>query len=95
MNYEQGLDDQVVPHQMTDYVARILPRVVMHKLPDEGHFSYFFFCEECHRQMFLTIFGSPQGPLENSSDAPTEDDGEQEATNLGEEEATNLDLAAQ
>lgn len=77
----QGLDDHVVPHQMTDYVARILPRVVVHKLPDEGQFSYFFFCDECHRQMFLTILGSPQGPLEENIDAPTEDDGEQEAAN--------------
>lgn len=83
----QGLDDQVVPHQMTDYVARILPRVVVHKLPDEGHFSYFFFCDKCHKQMFLTIFGSPQGPLEESIEALTEDDGEQEAA--------NLDLAAE
>ncbi|XP_060201607.1 uncharacterized protein LOC132630091 [Lycium barbarum] len=83
----QGLDDQVVPHQMTDYVARILPRVVVHKLPDEGHFSYFFFCDECHRQMFLTIFGSPRGPLEESIEAPMEDDEEQAAT--------NLDLAAE
>ncbi|KAJ8532868.1 hypothetical protein K7X08_015757 [Anisodus acutangulus] len=78
----QGLDDQVVPHQMTDYVARILPRVVVHKLPDEGHFSYFFLCDECHRQMFLTVFGSPQGPLEDNNEAPTEGDGEQETTNL-------------
>ncbi|KAK4353329.1 hypothetical protein RND71_028847 [Anisodus tanguticus] len=83
----QGLDDQVVPHQMTDYVARILPRVVVHKLPDEGHYSYFFLCDECHRQMFSTIFGSPQGPLEDNNEAPTEDDGEQETT--------NLDLAAE
>ncbi|KAF3632714.1 putative mitochondrial import inner membrane translocase subunit TIM14-2-like [Capsicum annuum] len=77
----QGMDDQVVPHQMTDYVARILPSVVVHKLPDEGHFSYFF-CEECHRKMFLTIFGSPQGSLEESIEAPTEDYGYQEAANL-------------
>ncbi|MCD9641055.1 hypothetical protein HAX54_026871 [Datura stramonium] len=83
----QGMDDQVVPPQMTDYVARILPRVVVHKLPNEGHFSYLFFCDECHRQMFQTIFGSPQGPLEESTEAPTEDDGEQEAA--------NLDLAAE
>lgn len=72
---------------MTDYVARILPSVVVHKLPNEGHFSYFFFCDECHRQTFLTIFGSPQGPLEESIEAPTEEDGEQEAA--------NLDLAAE
>ncbi|PHT65800.1 hypothetical protein T459_30225 [Capsicum annuum] len=78
----QGMDDQVVPHQMTDYVARILPRVVVHKLPNEGHFSYFFFCEECYRKMFLTIFESPHGPLEEIIEAPIEDYGYQEAANL-------------
>lgn len=60
----QGMDDQVVPPPMTDYVARLLPRVTVHKLPEEGHFSYFFFCNECHRKIFSTLFGSPQGPLE-------------------------------
>ncbi|KAF3679002.1 hypothetical protein FXO38_02970 [Capsicum annuum] len=78
----KGMDDQVVPHQMTDYVARILPRVVVHKLPNEGHFSYFFFCEECYRKMFLTIFESPHGPLEEIIEAPIEDYGYQEAANL-------------
>ncbi|XP_047316487.1 uncharacterized protein LOC124920118 [Impatiens glandulifera] len=55
----QGLDDQVVPPSMIDYVTRVLPNVVVHKIPNEGHFSYFFLCDECHRQIFLTLFGSP------------------------------------
>lgn len=59
----QGTDDRVVPPSMTDYVARVLPSTVVHKLPDEGHFSYFFFCDECHRHIFTTLFGNPQGSL--------------------------------
>lgn len=61
----QGMDDQVVPPSMTDYVARVLPSAVVHRLPNEGHFSYFFFCNECHRNIFTTLFGIPQGPLSN------------------------------
>ncbi|KAJ0088436.1 hypothetical protein Patl1_32048 [Pistacia atlantica] len=60
----QGMEDQVVPPSMTDYINRVLPAAVIHKLPYEGHFSYFFFCDECHWQIFSTLFGSPQGPLE-------------------------------
>ncbi|XP_052175674.1 uncharacterized protein LOC127790291 isoform X2 [Diospyros lotus] len=70
----QGMDDQVVPPSMTDYVARVLPSAVVHKLPDEGHFSYFFFCDECHRQIFSTLFGSPQGPLEITEQPQLEGD---------------------
>ncbi|XP_047336176.1 uncharacterized protein LOC124939777 [Impatiens glandulifera] len=55
----QGLDDQVVSPSMFDYVARVVPSIIMHKLPDEGHLSYFFLCDECHRQVFLTLFGTP------------------------------------
>lgn len=35
----------------------------MHKLLYHGHFTYFYFCDECHRQIFTTVFGDPQGPL--------------------------------
>ncbi|XP_059646924.1 uncharacterized protein LOC132293450 isoform X2 [Cornus florida] len=62
----QGMDDEVVPPSMTDYVARILPKAIVHKLPGEGHFSYFFLCDECHGHMFSTLFGSPQGPVEST-----------------------------
>ncbi|BBH04922.1 alpha/beta-Hydrolases superfamily protein [Prunus dulcis] len=60
----QGMDDKVVPPSMTDFVHRILPGVAVHKLPYEGHFTYIYFCDECHRQIFTTLFGTPQGPLD-------------------------------
>lgn len=56
------MDDLVVPPTMTDYISRVLPNAIVHKLPEEGHYSYFFLCEECHREIFSTLFGSPQGP---------------------------------
>ncbi|KAL4592203.1 hypothetical protein LXL04_005190 [Taraxacum kok-saghyz] len=59
----QGMEDRVVPPSMTDYVHRILPGAMVHKLLYEGHFTYFYFCDECHRQMLTTVFGDPQGPL--------------------------------
>ncbi|XP_044483636.1 uncharacterized protein LOC123209597 [Mangifera indica] len=62
----QGMDDRVVPPLMTDFVHRILPGAAVHKLPYEGHFTYFYFCDECHRQIFSTLFGTPQGPLNNT-----------------------------
>ncbi|KAK9280468.1 hypothetical protein L1049_014160 [Liquidambar formosana] len=62
----QGMDDRVVPPAMTDFVHRILPETIVHKLPYEGHFTYFYFCDECHRQIFTTLFGTPQGPLSST-----------------------------
>ncbi|XP_043696153.1 uncharacterized protein LOC122646630 [Telopea speciosissima] len=59
----QGMDDGIVPPSMTDYVHRVLPGATIHKLSGEGHFSYFCFCDECHRQIFSTLFGAPLGPL--------------------------------
>lgn len=59
----QGMDDQVAPPSMTDYISRVLPGAILHKLPNEGHFSFFFFCDECHRQIFSTLFGDALGPL--------------------------------
>lgn len=60
---EQGAEDGVVPPSMGDFVQRDLPNAILHKLPYEGHFSYFYLCNECHRQVFTTVFGNPQGPL--------------------------------
>lgn len=57
------MDDKVVPPSMTDFVHRILPGAAVHKLPYEGHFTYIYFCDECHRQIFTALFGTPQGPL--------------------------------
>ncbi|GLT89701.1 hypothetical protein SLE2022_076770 [Rubroshorea leprosula] len=81
----QGMDDQVVPPAMTDYISRVLPSAIMHKLPNEGHFSYFFLCDECHRQIFSTLFGSPQGPLEQAvkmSETSSDGDTERRASNV-------------
>lgn len=57
---------------MTDYVGRVLPSAIVHKLPDEGHFSYFYFCDECHKTILFTLFGEPQGPVEISNQAHLE-----------------------
>lgn len=62
------MGDRVVPPSMTDYISRVLPAAIIHRLPYEGHFSFFFFCDECHRQIFYTLFGSPQGPLEQKEE---------------------------
>ncbi|GMP49730.1 hypothetical protein CsSME_00016613 [Camellia sinensis var. sinensis] len=59
----QGMNDRVVPPSMTDFVQRLLPGAMVHKLLYDGHFTYYYFCDECHRQIFTTIFGNPQGPL--------------------------------
>lgn len=53
----------MVPPSMSEYVQRVLPGAMVHKLLYEGHFTYFYFCDECHRQMLTTVFGNPQGPL--------------------------------
>lgn len=53
----------MIPPAMSNFVSRVLPDVMLQKLPYEGHFTYFYFCDECHRQMFTTVFGNPQGPL--------------------------------
>ncbi|KAL8135979.1 uncharacterized protein LOC141713589 [Apium graveolens] len=63
----QGMDDKVVPPSMADYVSRVLPNAKVHKLPEDGHFSYFFYCDECHRNIFATLFGTAQGPLNNAA----------------------------
>lgn len=70
----QGLDDRVVPPSMTEYIERVLPEAVIHKLPNEGHFSYFFFCDECHRQIFSNLFGTPQGPFERQQEETFEEE---------------------
>ncbi|KAB2631055.1 hypothetical protein D8674_008574 [Pyrus ussuriensis x Pyrus communis] len=65
-------------------VARVLPGSYVHKLPNEDHFSYLYFCDECHRQIFTTLFGSPQGPVVEKLDIYTtslEGNSEEIATN--------------
>ncbi|KAM7496695.1 hypothetical protein LguiA_021109 [Lonicera macranthoides] len=56
-----GMDNWVVPPSISDYVQQFLPGAMVHKLLYEGHFTYFYFCDECQRQMFSTLFGNPQG----------------------------------
>ncbi|CAE5966686.1 unnamed protein product [Arabidopsis arenosa] len=60
----QGMDDRVTPPSVTDYISRVIPEAYVHRLPNEGHFSYFYFCDECHKQIFSAIFGEPRGPVE-------------------------------
>ncbi|RXH83725.1 hypothetical protein DVH24_005978 [Malus domestica] len=77
----QGMDDKVAPPSMTDFVHRILPGAAVHKLPYEGHFTYIYFCDECHRQIFTTLFGTPQGPLNFTAEVdetPLEGDTEEQ-----------------
>lgn len=59
----QGGEDRVIPEAMSEFVRRVLPDAMLQKLPYEGHFTYFYLCDECHRQMFTTVYGNPQGPL--------------------------------
>ncbi|URE35391.1 hydrolase, alpha beta fold family protein [Musa troglodytarum] len=58
-----GTDDHVVPPSMIEFVRRMIPGATVHRLLGEGHFSYFCFCDDCHRQIFSTLFGIPRGPL--------------------------------
>ncbi|KAL8092342.1 hypothetical protein AgCh_034581 [Apium graveolens] len=64
----QGMDDKVVPPSMVDFVERVLPGAIVHRLFHHGHFTYFYFCHECHRQIFSTVFGDPKGPLATKVD---------------------------
>ncbi|XP_012838645.1 PREDICTED: uncharacterized protein LOC105959147 [Erythranthe guttata] len=75
----QGAEDNVVPPSMSEFVNRVVPDSMLHKLPYEGHFSYFYLCEECHRQIFTVVYGNPQGPLALKEDYLTavEGDGEE------------------
>ncbi|XP_058199709.1 uncharacterized protein LOC131314847 [Rhododendron vialii] len=59
----QGMEDKVVPPSTTDFVQRVIPGAMVHKLLYDGHFTYFYFCDACHKQIFTTVFGNPQGPL--------------------------------
>lgn len=62
----------MVPPSMMEYIERVLPEAVIHKLPNEGHFSYYFFCDECHKKIFSTLFGTPQGPIERQEETALE-----------------------
>lgn len=77
----QGTEDKLVPLAYSEYAARLVPHVQLHKLEGEGHFSWFCHCDTCHRELFKILFGEVEGLHE--LDAP-----EPEATgNLKHEEA--------
>ncbi|XP_042416417.1 uncharacterized protein LOC122005448 [Zingiber officinale] len=61
----QGMNDYVVPPSSTEFARRLLPRAVVHMMPEEGHFSYFWLCDDCHWHILSILFGDPQGPLAN------------------------------
>ncbi|ERN04938.1 uncharacterized protein LOC18433104 [Amborella trichopoda] len=85
----QGMDDRVVPPLMTEFARRVLPGATVHKLPGEGHFSYFCFCNECHRHIFSTLFGNPQGPLDRTKEnESSSQDLLEDITGIGVNEAT-------
>lgn len=62
------MEDRVAPPSMSDYISRMIPEATVHKIPNEGHFSFFFFCDECHRQIFYSLFGEPKGQLEKEKE---------------------------
>ncbi|KAK6138057.1 hypothetical protein DH2020_028195 [Rehmannia glutinosa] len=89
---ERGAEDTVVPPSMSDFVHRVVPDVMLHKLPYEGHFSYFYFCDECHRQIFTVVFGNPQGPLAPKEDPiPIEVDDEEKTEVIFSDTTTDKD----
>lgn len=57
----QGTDDSLVPEAMSQYAKRLLPQVDYHQLEGEGHFSWFCYCDACHRELFKTLFGEVDG----------------------------------
>lgn len=57
----QGTEDKIAPLVMSEYVKRLLPQVELHRLEGEGHFSWFFNCPRCHRELFKTLFGEVEG----------------------------------
>ncbi|KAJ7532919.1 hypothetical protein O6H91_13G025700 [Diphasiastrum complanatum] len=58
----QGTDDHLVPAGFADFAKRMVPQVKVHKLEHEGHFSWFCFCDDCHRKIFESVFGRPEAP---------------------------------
>ncbi|KAF3454167.1 hypothetical protein FNV43_RR04614 [Rhamnella rubrinervis] len=90
----QGMDDRVVPPSMTDFVHRVLPGAAVHKLPYEGHFTYLYFCDECHRQILTTLFGIPQGPRNVTievNQSPLQGDTEEQEESTLDDSATQTE----
>jgi hypothetical protein len=56
-----GTEDNIAPLVMSKYADRLLPQVELHELEGEGHYSWFFNCDQCHRELFKTLFGEVEG----------------------------------
>lgn len=69
----QGTDDEIAPLVMSTYAKRILPQVELHELEGEGHYSWFFNCDQCHRELFKTLFGEVAGLEELDNPVAPED----------------------
>lgn len=82
---------------MAQYISRTLPGATLHLLPSEGHFSYLYFCDECHRQILSTLFGDPLGPFDNTTvqqdTTQEEQDTDQSLANTIEQEASTANAA--
>lgn len=80
----QGTEDRVVPVVMSEYVKRVLPQVELHKLEGEGHYSWFFNCDPCHRELFKTLFGEVAGLEELDNPVLSEDTATKEPEKVDE-----------
>ncbi|KAH7281295.1 hypothetical protein KP509_36G039700 [Ceratopteris richardii] len=66
----QGTEDQIVPSGINEFAVRMVPQAMLHRLEGEGHFSYFWFCDKCHRNIFLTLFNEPEGVKVSTANLP-------------------------
>ncbi|XP_024402705.1 uncharacterized protein [Physcomitrium patens] len=73
-----GTEDKIVPLVMSEYVKRVLPQVELHKLEGEGHYSWYFNCDHCHRELFKTLFGEVAGLEELDNSVKPEHNAEKE-----------------
>ena len=58
-----------MPLAYSQYAKRMLPQVQLHILEGHGHFSWFCYCDSCHRELFKTLFGEVPG-LDELDKAP-------------------------
>lgn len=56
-----GAEDALVPLTMSQHAKRMLPQVHLHVLEGHGHFSWFCYCDSCHRELFKALFGEVEG----------------------------------
>ena len=87
----QGTEDNVAPVVMSEYAERLLPQVELHKLEGEGHYSWFFNCDQCHRELFKTLFGEVAGLEELDNPVVPEDSASKEPEKVQEPEKSEDD----